>query len=54
MWETGNAINVKLEIPGMETQDMDIQVTEDTVYIRTYATGTGDREALLAALRSNR
>lgn len=37
--ETDDAVNVKLEIPGMDTKDLDIQVTEDTVYI------TGERKS---------
>ena len=31
--ETLDAINLKLEVPGMEAKDLDLQVTEDTVSI---------------------
>lgn len=31
--ETDDAIHLKIEIPGMEAKDLDIQVTEDTVTI---------------------
>ncbi len=32
--ETDEAVNLKLEIPGMNAKDLDIQVTEDAVSIR--------------------
>jgi HSP20 family protein len=32
--ETDDAINLKLEIPGMEAKDLDIQVTGDTVIVK--------------------
>jgi HSP20 family protein len=32
--ETDEAVNLKLEIPGMSAKDLDIQVTEDAVSIR--------------------
>ncbi|BAZ51265.1 heat shock protein Hsp20 [Nostoc sp. NIES-4103] len=31
--ETENAINLKLEVPGIEAKDLDIQVTDKAVYI---------------------
>ncbi|MBD2431201.1 MULTISPECIES: Hsp20/alpha crystallin family protein [Fischerella] len=31
--ETESAILLKLEIPGMEAKDLDVQVTEDAVYV---------------------
>lgn len=31
--EAEDAIHLKLEIPGLEAKDLDVQVTEDTVYI---------------------
>ncbi|MEO0969704.1 MAG: Hsp20/alpha crystallin family protein [Cyanobacteria bacterium J06639_18] len=31
--ETDNALHLKLEVPGMEPKDLDIQVTEDSVSI---------------------
>jgi HSP20 family protein len=31
--ETDDAIHLKLELPGLEAKDLDIQVTEDTVHI---------------------
>jgi HSP20 family protein len=31
--ETEDAIHLKLEIPGLEAKDLDVQVTADTVYI---------------------
>ena len=37
--ETADAIHLKLEVPGMEAKDLDIQVTEDTVSI------TGERKS---------
>lgn len=33
MEETENAINLKLEIPGMEAKDLDVQVTKEAVMI---------------------
>ena len=33
MNETADAIHLKLEIPGMETKDLDVQVTENAVSI---------------------
>ena len=33
MEETENAINLKLEIPGMESKDLDVQVTKEAVMI---------------------
>ena len=32
--ETDNAVNLKLEVPGMNAKDLDIQVTENAVSIR--------------------
>ena len=32
--ETDNAVNLKLEIPGIDAKDLDIQVTENAVSIR--------------------
>jgi HSP20 family protein len=32
--ETDNALQLKLEVPGMEAKDLDIEVTDDTVTIR--------------------
>ncbi len=32
--ETDDAINLKLEIPGLEAKDLDIEVTEDTVEVK--------------------
>lgn len=32
--ETDDAVNLKLEVPGMSAKDLDIQVTEDAVSIR--------------------
>lgn len=32
--ETDDAVNLKLEVPGMNANDLDIQVTEDAVSIR--------------------
>ena len=43
--ETDDALHLKLEVPGMEAKDLDIQVTEDSVYIsgeRKYETKTED------------
>ena len=31
--ETDEAIHLKLELPGLEAKDLDIQVTEDAVHI---------------------
>ncbi|MEH2249007.1 Hsp20/alpha crystallin family protein [Nostoc sp.] len=31
--ETENAIHLKLELPGMEAKDLDVQVTENAVYV---------------------
>lgn len=31
--ETADAIHLKLELPGLEAKDLDIQVTEDAVHI---------------------
>lgn len=31
--ETENAINLKLELPGIEAKDLDVQVTEKAVYV---------------------
>jgi HSP20 family protein len=31
--ETAEAINLKLEIPGMEAKDLDVQVTKNAVYV---------------------
>ncbi|MHC5748843.1 MAG: Hsp20/alpha crystallin family protein, partial [Nostoc sp.] len=31
--ETDDAIHLKLELPGLEAKDLDIQVTEDAVHI---------------------
>ena len=33
MYETPNTIELKLEVPGMEAKDLDVQVTEDAVAI---------------------
>lgn len=33
MEETENAINLKIEIPGMESKDLDVQVTKEAVMI---------------------
>ncbi|BAZ13079.1 heat shock protein Hsp20 [Calothrix sp. NIES-4071] len=33
MSETAEALQLKLELPGMEAKDLDIQVTENSVYI---------------------
>lgn len=33
MEETGEAVRIKLEVPGLEAKDLDIQVTEKTVKI---------------------
>ena len=33
MHETAEALQLKLELPGMEPKDLDIQVTENSVYI---------------------
>jgi HSP20 family protein len=32
--DTANEIRLKLEVPGMEAKDLDVEVTEDTVKIR--------------------
>ncbi|HBE18911.1 MAG TPA: heat-shock protein [Cyanobacteria bacterium UBA11149] len=37
--ETPDAINLKLEVPGMEAKDLDVQVTEESVSI------SGDRKS---------
>lgn len=37
--ETEDAVHLKLEVPGMEAKDLDVQVTEATVYI------SGDRKS---------
>jgi HSP20 family protein len=37
--ETEDAIHLKLELPGMEAKDLDVQVTENSVYI------SGERES---------
>ncbi len=34
MQETEEAVHLKLEIPGLEAKDLDVQVTEDAVSIR--------------------
>jgi HSP20 family protein len=34
MEEKEEAIHLKLEVPGMEAKDLDVQVTEDAVYIK--------------------
>jgi HSP20 family protein len=34
MTETAEAVHLKLEVPGLEPQDLDIQVTADTISIR--------------------
>lgn len=34
MVETADAVHLKLEIPGMEAKDLDVQVTEDTVSLK--------------------
>jgi HSP20 family protein len=39
MEETENAINLKIEIPGMEAKDLDVQVTKEAVMI------SGERKA---------
>ncbi|MGG6238426.1 Hsp20/alpha crystallin family protein [Nodosilinea sp. AN01ver1] len=39
MEETDDAIHLKLEIPGMEAKDLDLQVTESSVLVR------GDRKS---------
>ena len=31
--ETENAIHLKLELPGIEAKDLDVQVTENAVYV---------------------
>lgn len=33
MEETENAINLKIEVPGMEAKDLDVQVTKEAVMI---------------------
>lgn len=37
--ETEDAVHLKLEVPGMEAKDLDVQVTESAVYI------SGDRKS---------
>jgi HSP20 family protein len=37
--ETEDAVHLKLEVPGMEAKDLDVQVTENAVYI------SGDRKS---------
>jgi HSP20 family protein len=34
IYETNDAIHLKLEVPGMEAKDLDVQVTEDAVYVK--------------------
>ncbi|MEA5592761.1 Hsp20/alpha crystallin family protein [Rivularia sp. UHCC 0363] len=34
LWETDEAVNLKLEVPGMDAKDLDIHVTENAVSIR--------------------
>ncbi|MDM9382020.1 Hsp20/alpha crystallin family protein [Chlorogloeopsis sp. ULAP01] len=44
--ETDDAIHLKLEVPGMEAKELDVQVTEDAVYIsgeRKQQTKTEDK-----------
>ncbi|MBF2017998.1 MAG: Hsp20/alpha crystallin family protein [Rivularia sp. T60_A2020_040] len=34
LWETNEAVNLKIELPGMNTKDLDIHVTENAVSIK--------------------
>lgn len=34
MEETDDAIHLKLEVPGMEAKDMDVEVTEESIFIK--------------------
>ncbi|MBH8574510.1 Hsp20/alpha crystallin family protein [Nostocaceae cyanobacterium CENA369] len=47
--DTENAIHLKLELPGIEVKDLDVQVTEKAVYIsgeRKSATKTGNKDII--------
>lgn len=34
LWQTDDAVNLKIELPGMNTKDLDIHVTENAVSIK--------------------
>ncbi|MEB3216831.1 MAG: Hsp20/alpha crystallin family protein [Nostocales cyanobacterium 94392] len=34
LWETNDTVNLKIELPGMNTKDLDIHVTENAVSIK--------------------